>query len=301
MIKTSIVVGSDGQDGKIISNKLKAKKHKVIEINKNNLNICDYNEVKNLILKTKPNYIFYFAAFHHSSDEKNLNNNKIINDSLLVNFISPNLFLKCIYKYHNKCKFFFSSSSLIFKNSNKRHNEKSEIYPREIYSIAKASTMGNCDYYRENLNIFVNVGIFYNHESEYRKNNFLSKKIVKSAINNYKGSKKKLKIANLMAKIDWGSAHDFMDAVISLQNLKTSGNYIVSTGKTYSILDFVKIAYNYLNLDYNKFVTQVKNILFRNENYRCGNPKKLIEATGWRPKTTFKKMIENMIDYELKL
>ena len=92
-----------------------------------------------------------------------------------------------------------------------------------------------------------------------------------------------------------------MDAVVLLQNLKQSGNFVIATGKTYSVLDFIKITYNYLKLDYKKFVIEKKNDLIRNEKYRCGNPNKLMKTTGWSPKITFKKMIENMIDYELQL
>ena len=299
MKKTSIIVGSDGQDGKIIISKLKSQKHKIIKIKKKNFDINNFLKVKNLVKKFKPHNIYFFAAFHHSADHHF--DNKLNINSIKINLIAPNNFLECIYKYRKKCKFFYSSSSLIFKSSKKKHNEKSLIEPKEIYSICKSNMMSICNFYRSYLNIFINVGIFYNHESEFRKNNFLSKKIIINAVKNYRGSNKKLKISSLETRIDWGSAHDYMDAVLMLQNLKHSDNFIISTGKTHTILDFIKITYNYLKLDYRKYVIEKKNNLIRNEKYRCGSPNKLMKATGWKPKITFKKMIENMIDYELKL
>ena len=300
MNKTSIVVGSDGQDGTIISLKLKEKKHKVIKLNKKNFDLKSYNKIEKLVIKHKPNNIFYFAAIHHSSDDKKINDYKKIIDSNMINFLTPIYFLQIIYKHHSKCKFFFASSSLIFKNSNGIKTEKSIIKPNEIYSLTKASTMTIIDFYRNSLNLFVNVGIFFNHESEFRKEKFLSKKIVKTAVANFKGSNKKLKISNLKAKIDWGSAYDYMDAVILIQEQKKSDNYIVATGKTHSIQDFIRITYNYLGLDYKKYTKENYNKLTRNSTYRCGNPYKLQKFTGWKPKKSFKEMIEDMINYELK-
>ena len=300
MKKTSIVVGSDGQDGTIISLKLKEKNHKVIKLNKKNFDLRSYNKIEKLIIKYKPNNVFYFAAIHHSSDDNKINSYKTIIDSNIINFLAPIYFLQIIYKYHSKCKFFFASSSLIFNNSREIKTEKSILKPKEIYSLTKASTMNLIDFYRNSLNLFINVGIFFNHESEFRKEKFLSKKIVKTAVANYKGSNLKLKISNLKAKIDWGSAYDYMDAVILLQNQKKSDNYIIATGKTHSILDFVKITYNYLGLDYKKYTLGNNNKLKRNSTYRCGNPYKLQKLTGWKPKKSFKVMIEDMINYELK-
>ena len=121
-----------------------------------------------------------------------------------------------------------------------------------------------------------------------------------NAVKNYYGSNKKLIIGDLNAKVDWGSAYDYVDAIIALQKLKKSSNFVIATGRTYKVKEFVKIAYNYLGLDYKKFVIEDNNIIFRNTSYRCGNPYKLKRKTGWEPKKSFELMIKEMVDYHLK-
>ena len=157
-----------------------------------------------------------------------------------------------------------------------------------------------CDYYRKFKKIFINVGILYNHESIYRKKDFISSKIITHAVKNYRGSNKKLIIGNLNSRVDWGSAYDYVDAFIKLQKLKKSDNYIIATGKTHKVKDFIKIVYEYLNLDYKKYVVEDRKLLFRNTNYRCGNPSKIKKDTGWKPKKSFESMIKEMIDYHIK-
>ena len=97
-------------------------------------------------------------------------------NSYNINYLAPKYFLEAINDYHRKCKFFFASSSLIFKSSKLPLNENSQIKVNEYYSFFKYETMKLCSYYREKK-IFVNVGILFNHESKYRKNNFLTKKL----------------------------------------------------------------------------------------------------------------------------
>lgn len=301
MKKTAVIVGADGQDGTILKNKLLQKKYYIISLNKKNFDICNYLKIKDLIKKNKPNEVYFLAAFHNSSQKKIKNSLIEIKKSNNINFISPNLFLFAISEFNPGCKFFFASSSLVFKSSRKIQDEKTLIEPSEIYGVSKAATMHVCNYYREHKNLFVNVGILYNHESIYRKNDFLSKKIVINAVKNYHGSKKKLLIGNLNSRVDWGSAYDYVDAIMLIQKLNKSSNYVIATGKTHKVSDFIKIAYKYLNLDYKKFVVEDKKILSRNIPYRCGNPNKLKKNTGWKPKINFENMIKEMVDHHLKI
>ena len=300
MKRTAVIVGGDGQDGTILKEKLQQKKYKIISLNKKNIDICNYNKVTNIIKKTKPHEIYYLAAYHNSSEKNNNFNLVDLNKSIQINFISPIIFLNVITQFSPTSKFFFASSCLIFKKSKKIQNENTKIEPNEIYGIHKAETMKICDYYRKFKKIFINVGILYNHESIYRKKDFISSKIITHAVKNYRGSNKKLIIGNLNSRVDWGSAYDYVDAFIKLQKLKKSDNYIIATGKTHKVKDFIKIVYEYLNLDYKKYVVEDRKLLFRNTNYRCGNPSKIKKDTGWKPKKSFESMIKEMIDYHIK-
>ena len=121
-----------------------------------------------------------------------------------------------------------------------------------------------CSYYREKKKIFVNVGILFNHESKYRKNNFLTKKIISHAIKNNNGSKKKLIIGNISTKVDWSYAEDIIDAILAIQKIKNSGDFIISSGKGHSVKEFLDITYSYFNLNYKDFIMIKKNIIKEN-------------------------------------
>lgn len=300
MKKVAFIVGSDGQDGKILYSKINQTYDSIILINKNNFDLSKELVIQKLIKKHKPSNIFYFAAYHNSAEEEQKNNFFFIKNSYEVNYKYPLYFLQAIDKFHKECKFFFASSSLIFKPSKLRVNENSIRDPREIYSYFKNETMKLCKYYRDNKNIFVNVGILFNHESEYRKNTYLSKKIILHAIKNYNGSKKKLILGNLNSFIDWSYAYDIIDAILLMNNLKKSSDFIICSGKKYSIKNFVEYTYSYLGLNYKKYVKLDKKILFRKPEIRIGNYSKLNKATGWRPKTNLKEMIEKIVDSQIK-
>ena len=297
----AIIVGSKGQDGILLIQKLINENYKVIEIHKKNFNILDKLSIKKLIKKQRPTEIYYLAAYHKSSEDKQISSIDEVYQSNLVNYVAPNLFLSAIYEIKPDIKFFFASSCLIYNSSQNIQNEQTEINPSEIYGLNKAATMMSCKYFREEKKIFVNVGILYNHESIYRKNNFVSKKIISNAVKIYKGEQDQLEIGNLDAKIDWGSAFDFVNAFYMIQQEDISSNYIISTGKVHSVLDFIKVTFDYLKLDYQKHIIETKKIINREHKIRIGDNTKLKNKTGWRPKVTFNQMIHEMIDYELKI
>ena len=157
--------------------------------------------------------------------------------------------------------------------------------------------MKMCSYYRDKKN-FVNVGILFNHESKYRKNNFLTKKIISHAIKNHKGSREKLNIGNISVKVDWSFAEDVIDAILAIQKLKNSGEFVISSGKAHSVKEFLNITYSYFNLNYKDFI-MIKNIIKRKPENRIGNPAKLIKMTGWKQRTSFKEMIINLIESQI--
>lgn len=300
MKRIAFIVGSDGQDGKILYNKISQTFDRIILINKNNYDLSNELVIHKLIKKYKPTNIFYFAAFHNSAEEEQKNNFFFIKNSFEVNYKYPLFFLQAIDQFHKECKFFFASSSLIFKPSKFKLNENSSRDPKEIYSYFKNETMKLCKYYRDHKNIFVNVGILFNHESEYRKNTYLSKKIILHAIKNYHGSSKKLVLGNLNSVIDWSYAYDIIDAILLMDNLKYSSEFIICSGKKCSIKNFVEYTYNYLGMSYKKYIKIDKTILFRKPEMRIGSYSKLKKATGWMPKTNLQQMIEKIVDSQIK-
>lgn len=118
-----------------------------------------------------------------------------------------------------------------------------------------------CKLYREKYNIFATSGILYNHESEYRTENFISMKIIKSALNIKNKTQKKLIVGNLNSAVDWGYAPDYVKAMHDILSLKIADDFIIATGKLHTVLDFIKISFTYLDLDWQKFISENKKLI----------------------------------------
>ena len=301
---TAIIVGSNGQDGIILNNKLTKLNYRIYKINKNNGNIKRPKFVTNLVKKIKPDEIYYLAAYHHSSEEKikSTFNEKFFNETMQINVNAVIFFLEAITKFSPKTRFFYASSSLIFSPSKLKHNENTEINPSSYYGISKVAGMIACRYFREFKNVFASVGILYNHESSLRKKNFLSKKVVKAAYEIYRKKRRYLEIGNLNSKIDWGYADDYVDAMVKIIKLNKANDFIVASGKSYSVREFVKKTFDSFGLNYNKHI-KINPKILKQDNYgtRIGDASRLRKLTGWKPMVNFNSMIQKLISDEKKL
>jgi GDPmannose 4,6-dehydratase len=296
-----IIVGSDGQDGTILKNKLNQLNYNIVEITKNNFDISNKNLVFNLIKKNQPNKIFYLASYHHSSDSNIEKNKNFYELTHQINYTSPHYFLDAILNYNHFCKFFYASTSMIYGHSNKLINENSFPSPDNDYGYSKLYGMQLCNYYRINKKLFVSTGILFNHTSSHSKDYFIAKKIIKTAILIYKKKSKKLIIGNLNAELDLGSAYDYVDAIIKISNLKKSDNFIISSGKKIFLKQFINEAFKYLKIDYKKYVFEDSLKIIRKNKKRIGDSTLLYSKTGWKPKFTLKEIVKEMIDHELSL
>lgn len=308
MKKKAIIVGSSGQDGKIACDFLRGlgygfigldnKKFTAINIGwKKKVDISKKEEVFELIKKIKPDEIYYFAAFHQSSQDKKISDQELFEESYKTNVFSLINFLEGIKRYSHKTKLFYASSSLIFGDCKKtRQNEETPFGPDTIYGITKLDGLLACRYYRENYKLFVSVGILYNHESVYRQDNFISKKIIQSALNIKNGKQKELIVGDLNAEVDWGYAPDYVEAMNRILKAKVPGEFVISSGKKHSVLDFIKIAFRHAGLDWKKYVREDKKILTRKRKTLVGDSRKLKNKTGWKPKTSFENMITDIMN-----
>ena len=294
--KKAIIIGSSGQDGQLLEDYLKNLKYDVIGINKNNFNIFDKNKIDKLVRDLQPDEIYFLAAYH-SSSEKTSNFNVELNYK--VNYLAIVYFLDSIKQYSTRSRFFFASSSFIFNTSKIPINEKTEYSPSSLYGLAKVASMNACKFYREKYKIFACVGILFNHESKYRKNDFLSKKIVKAAVEIYlKKRKKKLQINNFQAKVDWGFAPDYVDAMYKITNAKDSSDFIVATGKLNTVKKFAKIAFSYLDLDFTKHIEEKTNHKYNS--FRVGDSSYLKKICKWNTSISFREMVEKLVSDELE-
>ena len=290
--KNAIIVGVNGQDGKILHNFLLNKNYIVTGLDRSNINLKNKNSIYSLIKKNKPSEVYYLAAFHHSSQDKPIKDEVLIKKSYEVNVLGLLYFLEAIKLYSSQTKIFYAASSLLFGQvKTGRQTENSPFKPNTVYGATKLEGLNLCKFYREQNNIFVSVGILFNHESAYRSDKFITLKIIKTALAIKNGKAKKLKVGDLAAAVDWGYAPDFVEAFWKILNSKKADDYIVATGKKHTVKQFIIETFKQLGLDWAKYVVEKESILTRQKAAVVGDFAKLRKATGWKPKTSFSKMI----------
>jgi GDPmannose 4,6-dehydratase len=311
-MKKAVIVGIFGQDGQFLCNNLEKDGYVVTGIGRNKvyssdgkwnklIDITNKNDVIYLIKNYKPDEVYYLAAHHHSSEDNIESAPKLINESYKINVFSYINFLESIKNYSLNTKIFYAASSHIFgKTKEPIQDENTEFSPNSIYGITKLDGLLLSRYYRKIYSIFSSVGIMYNHESHLRSSKFASKKIVKSAVEIKNGVRDKLQLGDLHAHIDWGYAGDFVDAMKRIIIHNIPNDYIIATGHSVKLINFVDAVFKELNLNFEKFVVEDRSLLKRKSTTTyCGNFKKLFKATGWKPSTDVNLISKHMVKKEL--
>lgn len=309
-MKKAIIVGCEGQDGRLLYDLLIGMNYSLLGIGQNVIrsdgikrdkivDISIKEDVFDLLKTIKPHEIYYLAAFHHSSEDKLVDDYKLYQQSYNVNLFYLINFLEAIKLYSPETRLFYAASCLIFgKCETEIQDENTPFNPDTVYGITKLDGLLTCRYYRNRYGIFASTGILYNHESHLRKVNFISKKIIKGAINIKNKKQDKINLGDLTAEIDWGYAPDYVNAMYKILNASTADEYIVATGTKHSVRDFVRITFKYLNLDWEQYVEEDKSILSRGKKSLVGDSSKLRKITGWKPSVSFKKMIKVLLEKE---
>lgn len=306
-MKKAIIVGCNGQDGKLLYDFLLKRNYKLLGVGKNfikcpdglcfsTIDIRKTKEVFNLISEFRPDEIYYLAAFHHSSEENPVGNIELFQRSHEVHVLALVNFLEGIKQFSPETKIFYAASSHIFgKPISEIQDENTPINPNCFYGITKANGLFACRLYRNNYSVFASTGILYNHESRFRSEIFVSKKIITGAINIKNKKQEKLVLGDLNAEIDWGYAPDYVDAMYRIVNSVVPDDFIIAAGKKHKVIDFVKITFEYLNLDWKLYVEENSSVIKKKNFCRVGNPEKLMNITGWKPSVDFNEMIRLLL------
>ena len=228
--------------------------------------------------------------------------------------------LEAIRSISPETKFYQASSSEMFgKVMETPQNEETPFYPRSPYGVAKVYSHFITMNYRESYNIFGCCGILFNHESPLRGNEFVTKKISKAIARIKKGKQDQLVLGNLDAKRDWGFAGDYVEAMHLMLQSEKPDDYVVSTGETHSVREFVEVTLNHAGIDFEWSGEGVDTVAIAKDSgkkivvcskdfYRpaevdllLGDCSKATKELGWKPKTKFESLAEMMIKYELNL
>lgn len=211
--------------------------------------------------------------------------------------------LEAIRAMEKPAKFYQASSSEMYgKVMETPQTEKTPFYPRSPYGCAKAYGFWQTVNYREAYGLFACNGILFNHESPRRGETFVTRKITRAAARIKLGLQDKLHLGNLDAKRDWGFAGDYVEAMWLMLQQEKPDDYVIATGETHSVREFLDEVFGYLGLDWHKHVVIDPRYLRPTEvDFLQGNASKAKRVLKWEPRVTFKELAKMMADADMKL
>jgi len=261
----------------------------------------DLNDASSLnhIIKTiKPDEIYNLGAQSHVKVSF-----EIPEYTAEITALGTTRLLEAIRDTGIKTKFYQASSSEMFGKAQEiPQTEKTPFYPRSPYGVAKAYAYWMTVNYREAYNIFACNGILFNHESPRRGETFVTRKITMALARIKHGSQDKLYLGNLEAKRDWGFAGDYVEAMWLMLQQHKPDDYVIATGKTHSVKEFLEEAFGYVGLDWKKYVCIDKRYFRPTEvDMLRGDSSKAQRVLKWQPKVNFKQLVRIMVDADMKL
>ena len=178
-------------------------------------------------------------------------------------------------------------------------DELTAFRPRSPYAVAKATAFWQVANYREAYKLHACTGILYNHESPLRKENFVTRKIISTACRIYKGSNEKLFLGNIDISRDWGWAPEYVEAMWIMMQQQQPDDFIIATGKTHSLEEFISLCFSKLQLNWKDHVSTDPDLIrFTDLRYGKANPQKAEKILGWKARVSFEEIIEKMIEAE---
>ena len=312
----ALITGITGQDGAYLAEFLLGKGYEVHgmvrrastenferinhlhdRISLHQADLLDQLSLVRLVEKTAPDEIYNLAAqsFVPTSFEQPLLTGEFT-------ALGVTRLLEAIRTVSCRIKFYQASSSEMFgKVQEEPQRETTPLWPRSPYGVAKVYGHWITINYRESYDIFACSGILFNHESPLRGKEFVTRKITDGVARIKLGAQQQLRLGNLDAKRDWGFAGDYVRAMWMMLNHHTPDDYVVATGVTHSVQEFVELAFSHVGLDWRKFV------IVDPEFYRpaevhtlCGDASKIRQALNWTPEVSFAELVQMMVDADLK-
>ncbi|MHA1894621.1 MAG: GDP-mannose 4,6-dehydratase [Candidatus Helarchaeota archaeon] len=323
MVKKALITGITGQDGSYLAEFLLEKEYEVHGIirrastfNTSRIDhifqdphekgvrlflhygdLSDSEQISNLIYNICPDEIYHLGAQSHvrvSFDIPEYTGN--------VTGLGTVRLLETLRRSQlNEIKFYQASSSEMFGAAPPPQDEETPFHPRSPYSIAKLYSYWMAINYREGYNLFTCNGILFNHESPRRGETFVTHKITRAIASILAKEQDYLYLGNLEAKRDWGYAPEYVECMYKILQADKAGDYVVGTGESHSVKEFLTIAFDYADLNWEKYVkidpryfrpTEVENLI--------ANSTKAKKVLNWSPKIGFKELVKIMVDADLK-
>ncbi|UFH55967.1 GDP-mannose 4,6-dehydratase [Spirosoma sp. KNUC1025] len=312
-MKTALICGVSGQDGAYLAKLLLDKEYNVYGGSRDaqmssfrnlarlgikesvqyvSVSINDFRSVLQALLKIKPDEVYNLAG--QSSVGLSFEQPVETLESISVGTLN---LLEAIRFSNLPIKFYNAGSSECFGDTgSKIADEITPFRPRSPYGVAKAAAFWQVANYREAYQLHASTGILFNHESPLRPERYVTQKIVSTACRIAKGSKELLTLGNIEIARDWGWASDYVEAMWLMLQQEEAGDYVIATGSTHKLRDFIKVVFDNVGLDWQKYV-RIDPAFFRPTDITEGhaNPTKAYLELGWKAKKNMEEIAQEMI------
>ena len=313
--KKALITGVTGQDGSYLAELLLSKSYEVhgiirrsssfntgrIENVFNKLilhhgDLTDGSSLGGILSKIRPDEVYNLGAQSHVRVSFDLPEYTADTGAL-----GTLRLLEAARAHCPEARIYNASSSEMFGSSPAPQNEDTVFHPRSPYACAKVFAYNLCVNYREAYNMYISNGILFNHESPRRGETFVTRKITKAAARISKGLQKDLFLGNLQAKRDWGYAPEYVEAMWLMLQQDKPDDFVIATGETHTIEDFLVTAFSHVALDWTKYVSRdAKYYRPAEVTVLKGDPSKAKRVLGWEPKVKFSQLVHIMMEAEIK-
>ena len=314
----ALITGINGMDGSHLADFLLSKGYKVFGMERRtsspnrtntkhlqgkitfvNGDLTDQNSLVRCLKEANPTEVYNLAAMSFVGES--WNTPEQTGD---VTGMGALRMLEAIREYGESVKFYQASTSEMFgRMVENPANENTPFYPRSPYGVAKLYGHWITKNYRESYDMYNVSGILFNHESERRGIEFVTRKITDGVAQIALGVKDHIMLGNLDSKRDWGYSPDYVESMWLMLQQEGPDDYVIATGEDHSIAEFLDVAFNRIGIpDWGNYVKQDPRFMRPAEvAVLCGDSTKAREKLQWRPKTTFEEMINRMVDNDIKL
>lgn len=314
--RRALITGISGQDGAYLSALLVEKGYEVhgvdapghrrassAGVDAKELDITDREAFAAFIRETKPDEVYHLAAHHRSSavaagtgtfmDERR---------SIETNFLTVHMLLSTLRLSNPSCRVFLAGSCHMFGETLETPQTEETLFaPVNMYGVTKAAATHLGRLYRNEYRQFVCTGILYNHESPLRGSDFVTTRIACGAAEVKRGRRGSLTLGNLDAQVDWGFAGDYVQAMWAMLQSELPEDFIIASGELHTVRDFARIAFERVGLDWSDYVREDSSVHQPvSRTVYHGDIRRVTSRLGWRPSTSFRRLVEMMVDAHLK-
>lgn len=305
----AIIFGITGQDGTLLANYLLKKGFQIIGTTRKSntsstqnikiyeVDVLNFTQIFDLIKKESPDFIY------NLSGQTSVGKSFVDPLETYLTIVNTTLYiLESIRLINSDIKYFNASSSECFGITNfEILDEQSPFNPVSPYATAKLMAHNLANNYRNTYGLFVSTAIMSNHESYLRSTDFISMKIIEAAYNIANGSQQYFEVGDITIIRDWGWAEDYIEAMYLMMIQKDPDDFILATGRSISLEEFIKYTFNKFNLDYKKYILISQFFTRKNEVPKVVlSPQKSLDKLGWKANNSVYEVIDKLIDYRCK-